>query len=89
MTSANLRYLLILLAFLLICSLGAFFLFVTNLPAVVVTLFITMLCGMFWVGLYLGQNSEVTIVQRYKYQPPEWSFPKRTAHVRDEYRTAA
>ena len=89
MTSANLRYLLILLAFLLVCSLGAFFLFVANLPAVVVTLFITMLCGMFWVGRYLGQNPEVTIVQCYKYQPPEWSFPKSTAHVRDEYRTAA
>ena len=89
MTSANLRYLLILLAFLLICSLGAFFLFVTILPAVVVTLFITMLCGMFWVGLYLGQNPEVTIAQRYKYQPPEWSFPKRTATVRREYKTAA
>ncbi len=89
MTSANLRHLLILLAFLLICSLGAFFLFVTNLPAVVVTLFIAMLCGMFWVGLYLGQNPEVTIVQRRKYYPPEWSFPKRAEQVRDEYRTAA
>ncbi len=89
MTSANLRHLLILLAFLLVCSLGAFFLFVTILPVAVVALFTTMLCGMFWVGRYLGQNPEVMIVQRYKYQPPEWSFPKRTAHVRREYRPAA
>jgi hypothetical protein len=83
------RYLLILLAFLLICSLGAFSLFVAILPAVIVALFIIMLCGMFWAGLYLGQNSEIAIVQRYKYQPPEWSFPKRLAHVRREYKTAA
>jgi hypothetical protein len=85
------RYLLILLAFLLICSLGAFFLFVTFLPAVVASVFIMMLCGIFWVGLYLGQNSEIMIVQRYKYQPPEWSFPKRQtqARVQREYRTAA
>ena len=85
------RYLLILLAFLLICSLGAFFLFVTLLPAVVASVFIMMLCGMFWAGLYLGQNSEIEIVQRYKYQPPEWSFPKRKAQagVQREYRTAA
>lgn len=83
------RYLLILLAFLLMCTLGAFFLFVTILPAVVASLFIMMLCGMFWVGLYYGQNSEIAIVQRYKYQRPEWSFPKRTAHVEREYRTAA
>jgi hypothetical protein len=79
MTNANLRNLLILLAFLLICSLGAFFLFVTNLP--VVTLFITMLCGTFRVGLYLGHNPEITIVQRHKYYLPKWSFPKRTAQV--------
>lgn len=83
------RYLLILLAFVLLCSLGAFFLFVTILPAVVASVFIMMLCGMFWAGLYLGQNSEIAIVQRYKYQPPEWSFPKRTASVRREFRTAA
>jgi hypothetical protein len=89
MTSTNLRYLLVLLAFLLICSLGAFFLFVAILPAVVAILFITMLCGMFWAGLYLGQNPEVTIVQRNESQAPEWSFPERTARVRDEYRTAA
>jgi hypothetical protein len=83
------RYLLILLAFLMIGSLGAFFLFVTILPAVIVAVFIIMLCGMFWAGLYLGQNSEIAIVQRYKYQPPEWSFPKHVAHVRREYKTAA
>jgi hypothetical protein len=83
------RYLLILLAFLLISSLGAFFLFVTILPAAIVAVFIMMLCGMFWVGLYLGQNSEISIFQRYKYQPPEWSFPTRVAHVRREYKTAA
>ncbi len=83
------RYLLILLAFLMICTLGAFFLFVTILPAVVASVFIMMLAGMFWVGLYYGQNSEIAIVQRYKYQRPEWSFPKRTAHVEREYRTAA
>jgi len=83
------RYSLILLAFLLICSLGAFFLFVTILPVVIVGLFIMMLCGMFWAGLYLGQNSEISIVQRYKYQPPEWSFPKRVSHVGREYKTAA
>jgi hypothetical protein len=89
MTSANLRHLLILLAVLLICSLGAFFLFVTILPAVVVTLFITMLCGTFRAGLYLGQNPEITIGERRTNYLPKWSFPKRTAQVRDEYRTAA
>jgi len=83
------RYLLILLAFLLICGLGAFLLFVTILPVVIVAVFIFMLFGLFWAGLYLGQNSEIAIVQRYKYQPPEWSFPKRVAHVRREYKTAA
>jgi hypothetical protein len=83
------RYLLILLALLMVCSLGAFFLAVTILPVVVATAFIMMLCGMFWVGLYLGQNPRVAIVQRNNYQPPEWSFPKRTAQVQREYRTAA
>ena len=83
------RYLLILLAFLMIGTLGAFFLFVAILPAVIVAVFLLMLCGMFWAGLYLGQNAEIAIVQRYKYQPPEWSFPKRVAHLRREYKTAA
>jgi len=83
------RYLLILMALLLIGSLGAFFIFVTILPAVIISVFLLMLCGMFWAGLYLGQNSEIAIVQRYNYQPPEWSFPKRLAHGGREYKTAA
>ncbi len=83
------RYLLILLAVLLTSCLGAFFLFVTILPAVIVSLFIIMLCGMFWLGLYYSHTSHVLIQERYTYQPPEWSFQKRTAHAQREYRTAA
>ena len=83
------RYLLISLAVLLTCCLGAFFLFVTILPAVIVSLFIIMLCGMFWLGLYYVRISRVAIRERYKYQPPEWSFQKRTVHAHREVRTAA
>jgi hypothetical protein len=85
MDSTMSRYLLILLASLLMCSLGAFFLFVIILP--VAAALIVMHCAIFWLGLYLGRNSKVPIV--HTYQPPEWSFPKRVAQVRREYRTAA
>jgi hypothetical protein len=83
------RYLLILLAVLLTSCLGAFFLFVTILPAAIVSLFVIMLCGMFWLGLYYVQNSRVAIRERYTYQTPEWSFEKRAAEPQREYRTAA
>jgi len=83
------RYLLILLAVLLTSCLGAFFLFVTILPAAIVSLFIMMLCGMFWLGLYYVQNSRVAIRERYSYQAPEWSFDSRAARTEREYRTAA
>ena len=83
------RYLLILLAVLLTCCLGAFFLFVTILPAIIVSLFIFMLCGMFWLGLYYSHSPHVLIRERYTYQATEWSFDKRPAHNQREYRTAA
>jgi hypothetical protein len=83
------RYLLILLAVLLTSCLGAFFLFVTILPAVIVSLFIIMLCGMFWLGLYYSHSPRVLIRERYICQAPEWSFNKRSAETEREFRTAA
>jgi len=73
----NERYLLILLAVLLLVSVGAFFLYVPILPIMAVVVVLLGLIAMFSLGLYVGQDP--TVVSR-------WTEGRQPT---DEFRRAA
>jgi hypothetical protein len=53
------RYLLIVLAVLLLGSIGAFFLFVAILPVIAIASVLIGLAAMFWLGFHTGRKPEV------------------------------
>ncbi len=58
MAGMNERYLLLLLALMLIGSIGAFFLYVPILPVAVAVLMVVALNAVFSLGYYTGKNPE-------------------------------
>ena len=79
------RYLLILLAVLLVLSVGAFFFFVPILPAMASVVIVMALLAMFSLGLHLGRESAALTVPSDGSRTPDSTLPP----VAERFRNAA
>ena len=79
------RYLLILLAVLLMASVGAFFFFVPILPAMASVVIVIALMAMFSLGLHLGSESAALTVPSDGSQTTDAALPS----VAERFRNAA
>jgi hypothetical protein len=79
------RYLLILLAVLLVLSVGAFFFFVPILPAMASVVIVMALLAMFALGLHLGSESTARTAPSDVSRAPDLTLPT----VQERFRNAA
>ena len=86
----NERYLLILLAVLLVVSIGVFFLYVPILPAMAAVIVLIGLVAMFSLGFHLGHNTAVLPGQNDVPKPPGLPLNQATIpDVRARFRDVA
>jgi hypothetical protein len=77
------RYLLILLAVLMVLSVGAFFFFVPILPAMASVVIVMALLAMFALGLHLGRESAALTAPRDGSQTKDSTLPTVAERFRD------